>query len=474
MKPKILFVYVNPLKMPYIDLGIASLSAYLKERDYRTFLIDLTFKSNIKRAIKILKRINPEIVCFSSRSGEFSDVVKIAKIFKKNQSSLYICGGVHPTLDPDDAISQECFEGICIGEGELAIHELAKNIEEKKNYRYTKNFWFKYKGNLIKNSKHKLIQDLDILPLIDYELFDIKIYLKVRNGQLDYVSARGCPFSCTYCVNHKLMEINKGLGIYSRRKSAEKIIKEIKQIILKYPLGSFKIADEHFIIDKERLSKLAHIYKKEINIPFECDVRADFCDETTIKTLKEMNCDKLNIAIETGDEILRNTLLNKKITDQEIINAFKIARKYGLHTMSFNMVGLPMETEAQIWKTINLNKKVKPDSIQVSIFTPFKGTSLYEYCKEKKLIITKKIERSYYLKSCLKNPNINPKKLRTLSKRFSYYSYKDRSLIKAYLLLLRDYSIPIYLKLGPYIPLFIKRIIYRLFWGVKPLRFISK
>lgn len=479
-KPRIMFVYVNPLKIPYLDLGIASLSAYLKLKGYKTKLIDFTFNLEIKKAIALLKKYAPDVVCFNSRSGEFEDVVKTAAILRKNHKAIYLCGGIHPTICPDEAIKKKCFDGICIGEGETALHTFVEKLEKNEKYENTPGFWFRKtagnkKENIIKNRLPTLILNLDELPVIDYEIFDIDKYLRVRCGQLDYVSARGCPFFCTYCVNHTLMKTYSGLGVYSRRKSAKKITEELKKVIKKYPdVKTLKFADEHFIIDKKRLSELAKRYKKEIGIPFECDARADFCDEETIKMLKRMGCDKLNIAIETGDEKLRNELLKKRISNKQIIQAFRLARQYGIHTMAFNMIGLPLETKKQIWKTIRLNKIAKPDSIQVSIFTPFKGTDIYEMCKRKKLLLNKKLESSYYMGHYLKNPELTEKELKKIYRKFTFYCYKDRSKIKAYILLMRDFCIPYYLKYSRYIPNFVKKIIYFMFWNLKVLKFVSK
>ena len=137
------FVYVNPLKIPYVDLGIASLSAYLKNRGFQTELIDFTFNSDIKKAIRRLKRYNPDIVCFSSRSGEFKNIVKTAETFRKHHKALHICGGIHPTIAPDEVISHSCFDAIGIGEGEVALYDLVEKNENGKDYYDTKGFWFK-------------------------------------------------------------------------------------------------------------------------------------------------------------------------------------------------------------------------------------------------------------------------------------------------------------------------------------------
>ena len=427
----------------------------------------------MRKAVKNLKEYNPDIVAFSSRSGEYNDVVKVKKEFEKNYRCLYVCGGVHPTVSPEEVIKD--FNIICIGEGEKALLELIEKIENNKYYYNTRNFWFRHDNNIKKNELNMLIEDFDNIPMLDYDLFDIKKYIKTRCGQLDYVSARGCPFLCKYCINHKLMNLYKGCGKYIRIKSANKIIEEINLIIQRYPdVTSLKIADELFILDKKRLKELSKRYKKEKGLSFECDIRADLCDNNMMKQLKKMGCIKLNIAIECGDEEYRNKVLNKNMSNESIINAFKLAKKHNLHTMSFNMVGLPFETEEQILKTIELNKLVQPDSIQVSLFSPFKGTDLYNYCKENNLLKEEIGSSYYFFKEYLKNPNLSKKKLKNLQRRFCYLCYIDRNKIKAHFLLVRDILLPYYLQYGRYIPNFLVRIIYYMFWNLKMLRFMSK
>jgi len=44
------------------------------------------------------------------------------------------------------------------------------------------------------------------------------------------------------------------------------------------------------------------------------------------------------------------------------------------------MIGLPTETEKDIYDTIKLNRLLNPPSIAVTYFTPFMGTELYDTC----------------------------------------------------------------------------------------------
>jgi len=268
--------------------------------------------------------------------------------------------------------------------------------------------------------------------------------------------------------------LHKDKGRYVRLKSVNKIIQELKYLTKKYKIKNIYFEDEIFNISIERLKEFSVKYPKEINIPFECCLRADLCNSKVMSYLQLANCTKVGIAIESGDEKLRKDLLNKHISDKDIINAFKVAKKHGLHTLSYNMIGLPFETPEQIEKTIEINKKAQADSIQVTTFIPFVGTELYKFCKENNLLLNKQLDISWYMGSYLKNPNLTTKQLQKYRKWFSYKCYEDRSKIKATFLLLRDIMIPYYLRYGRYIPIEARKLIYYLFWNTRMFRFMTK
>ncbi len=99
-------------------------------------------------------------------------------------------------------------------------------------------------------------------------------------------------------------------------------------------------------------------------------------DEEVIKILKDSGCHTLSFGIETGNERLRNELLNKRITNTHILEIGHLLKKYKLKFMTFNMIGLPNETIENALETIELNIKIGTEYPRCSILTPYPGTKI--------------------------------------------------------------------------------------------------
>jgi len=431
---KILFVYPNIVESPKdISNGIATLSAVLKNKGHETSLIDTTFKLSDEEILTKAKSFNPDLIAITTAANDFEYASGIANLLKKNLKVPLIAGGFHPTIAPEEAISKKSFDMICIGEGEQALLELVTNLENKKPITKIKNLWFKKNGKIIKNPVRPLIQNIDSIPLPDREIFDYHKYLEWNHGTATFLSTRGCPFNCSYCINHFLMKLYARRG-YVRFRSINSLFKEIKQVlkIYKDKVRNIEFYDDTFTLDEERVREFCKRYPIEIGIPFNINVRVNAANPKLFRLLKDAGCVRVSIGIESGDEYIRNKILKRNMSDQQIINTFKAAKKAGLKTYSFNMIGIPFETKKSIEKTINLNRKCKPDYIGVSIFNAFKGTEIYSVC-QKNNWLRKEYAKSYFRESNVKHPNFTLSQLKRIRNNFGFkvfMSYKPlRALI---------------------------------------------
>lgn len=424
---KVLFVYPNIIESPKdISLGIAYLSAILKQAGHKTDLIDSTFGMTDEEIIEKANSFKPDLIAVTAASNDFHHAIHIAEILKKNSNAPIICGGYHPTIAPEEVISKEYFDIICIGEGEFALLELLNSLENGEKKTDIKNLWFKSDGKIIKNDLRPWITNLDDLPFPDREIFDYEKYLEWHHNTANFISGRGCPFDCIYCINHFLKTINK--PPYVRFRSVDNVMAEIKDAMKKYPqITSIEFYDDTFTLNPNRVNEFCEKYPKEIGLPFIINARVNAVDREMFLLLKKAGCVRVSIGVESGDTHIRNDVLKRNMTDEQIINTFKWAKEAGIKTYSYNMVGIPFENLESIRKTIQLNRIIKPDFVGVSIFNAYKGTEAYDLCKKNGWLDESKISTSYFQTTNVRHPEFSEKQLKKIRDIFGFrifISYK--------------------------------------------------
>lgn len=343
---------------------------------------------------------------------------------------LLAVGGKPVTLNPERFINNHKIDIVCVGEGETAALELCMSLEDKKPYNRIKNLWVKENGEIIKNEIGPL-EDLNKLPFPDWDLFDKRHFYKpfrgkvYRYGHLEL--SRGCLYKCSYCINDKLQELYKGKGRYFRKKNIPRAIEEITYLKDRYSLEIIKFWDEEFFLYTEmELEELAKEYKK-INLPFLITARLDSVTEKKARIIKDMGCVNVSAGIETGSEYIRKTVLNRKMSNKEIIRGIGILNKYGIRTSTLNMLGMPFETRRQVFETIDLNKVAHAQNSSVMILQPWDGTKIRETAV-KAGFMKGACETYLYTDTYLTMPQLTPEEIRALAKTFTLYRKLPKAL----------------------------------------------
>lgn len=391
--------------------GIGSISAILKREGNYTDLIRVgdIIPEEINRKLHDFK---PDLIGISSMSCFAYKIPDLIHHIRRQFKGPIILGGVHATVAPEKAIAIPDLSGIVIGEGELPLLEFVDCMNHSNvNYKKLNSFWFRDKDKIIRNPIRSKAEDLDALPFPDRELFDFNRLL-TENPVAEFMCSRGCPFQCSYCINTKLNELYSGKSKLVRYRSIENIITEIKEVASKYPkMNQIEFHDDTFTLRKEWLKEFSSVYKREIGLPFACNVRPGTIDEKIPLLLKEANCTEVRIGIEAGNDFIRNKILKRNLSKEDIIKDFKRFKDVGIRTWAFNMIGIPYETVSMIEETINLNRLVKPDFAQVSIFVPYPGTETLRICEEKGWLTDRITETYFQNETPLDQPTLTMKQV---------------------------------------------------------------
>jgi radical SAM superfamily enzyme YgiQ (UPF0313 family) len=459
---KVLFVYPNLTRQEYIPMGIAHLSSAIKAAGHSPSLMDYTWGGGLKDCLDKINGERPDIIAITMFSGMKDFVTGLAREIKNRFDVPVIAGGPHPTVAPEETMSIPFVDMICVGEGEDTICELLAMMGSKQDLDVVQGLWFKRDGIVVKNEVRSLKEDLDEYPFPDRELFDFQRYLNARDGVVDVITGRGCPYSCTYCINPYLQKLYKGKGSFIRKRRVEHVVSEIAQLLKQYPIKGVAFQDDIFVLSKGWLAEFADLYGKEIGLPFTCNARPETVDKERMGLLKKANCVSISIGIESGNEKIRREVLRRPLTDQAIIRAFDLAAEAGIATYSYNIIGVPYETREDIKKTIELNRKARPSSLQVTVFQPYPGTELRALSVEKGWLAGEDvIPESHKFYSIMKYPHVSKREIERERVFFRYNVIKSENYINALLFLLFDLFFASYTKVRGNTPVFIKKLLFR-------------
>jgi anaerobic magnesium-protoporphyrin IX monomethyl ester cyclase len=381
---RIHFYYLNINSGLAYGNGVGILSAVLKQNNHTVTATHITSIENIEETIKKdLSSNNPDIVAISVVTNQAKFVPIITKTIKENSNAIIIAGGIHATIAPKD-LKEKGVDYIFQGEAENSIIEFVSALQNNKPVDKIKGIW---------PNPLAPLPDLSKIPQEDKEILGFGEMIKKKNmwaGEI--IATRGCPYECSYCCNSTLNEMyRKNLGISTkdilRRRPVLHVIEEIKNMQENYPgIKMFILGDDTFTLNKEYCLEFLDEYKKNIHIPFVCNVNLLSFDDDIAKALKDAGCFEIKIGIESGSERLRKEILKRYITNEHILKQTKIAHNHGLSISTFNMIGLPTETIDDLKQTLELNSKILPDRMKIMIFYPYPLTPACDICVNNNLI----------------------------------------------------------------------------------------
>ncbi len=376
---RILFVIKQ---IDYEPLGLLYLSSSLRQAGHQVRLAIAADED----PVAIAREWQPGVVGYSVYTGSQTYYRDLnLRIKEAVPGVVSVFGGPHPTYFPE-FIEEPGVDAVCLGEGEGAILDLVDAVEAGRPLTGIGNWWFKRDGSIERNPLRPLEEDLDRLPFPDRELIYEKDRFTRESGIKHFITSRGCPYNCTYCFNHALAALYRGKGKRLRQMSVDKVIEEVGWVQKRYPLQFVVFLDDLFIISTEWLRELAARFPQEIGLPFFCNVRANLVTEDKIALLKQAGCTSVGMGVETGNPRLRNEILKRSLSDEQLIGASRLLRQAGIQLVTTNMLGLPGGTLADDFETLALNHACRPAYANAFLYQPYPRTELGEYARQHGLV----------------------------------------------------------------------------------------
>lgn len=408
MKPLILLIniprfvngkdltYENITAPQYPPLNLAYLAAFLEQNGYLSEIIDLDEGKNSYAKLEDSLRLdNCFLVGLTFTTPLLENAKKTADKIKQIKNIPIVVGGIHASLSPLECISYNNFNYVIEGEGEIPLLKLANYLTKSLPLlSQIGGLNYKVGSEKLRNINREKPVDLDTLPFPKRDLFLSKSYKypdTLEDKIMPIMTSRGCPGLCTYCCSKKVFPI-------VRLRTAKNIVDEIEDLVKKYGVKEIHIWDDNFTVSKKRVLDFCTIIKErglKLKFSFPNGVRADSVDYNVLSALKSIGTYSLGFGVESGnEEILRS--IKKGITKEKTKEVFDLARKVGLETWGFFMLGLYGETKESIYDTINFAKELNTDIVKFNILMPFPGTEEYNRLEKDGLILEKDFSKYGY------------------------------------------------------------------------------
>ncbi len=313
------------------------------------------------------------LILFTSTPG-FANDVRIVEQFKATYPDL-LTGmvGPHATVLPEETL-QACdsLDFVARGEFDVTIADIAAG----KPFAEVAGISYREGGRVVHNPDREILQDMDTLPsVLDVYQRDLSIEKYVigylLHPYLSIYTGRGCPGACSFCLWPQTIG-----GRHYRTRSAQNVLQEMARAKQMFPqVKEFFFDDDTFTADLPRAEEIARGLKT-LGITWSCSARANV-PEKTLRVLKDCGLRCIMVGIESGsDAILKN--IKKGITTAQAREFMKNCRKLKITTHATFALGLPGETPDTIMQSIDFAKELDPDTIQVSIASPYPGTEFYQ------------------------------------------------------------------------------------------------
>ncbi|MFT5830539.1 MAG: anaerobic magnesium-protoporphyrin IX monomethyl ester cyclase, partial [Bacteroidia bacterium] len=334
---RILFVYPNLNTQMGFNQGLAMISAFLKRAGHETRLVNLN--ENLppvptrEQILADIREWKPAVLAASTLSQQYAEARDLVSWLRTRYAELgetppvFVVGGVHPSMVPEQVMADGVWDHVAVGECEDAMVDLVERVEagDDAEIASCSNF-LSWKNNQRPLDSADRIEgawqrnpvrpfpNISIMPMADYELFDTQRILDSKNGWAGLITSRGCPYRCTYCLNHEVIDTYRAdLGApvrelnFFRFRRPEEVLEEMRFLLGRYDrVNTFIMDDDLFTQNVEHAVAFCDAYiKSGIGVPFVVNAHVKQLDERVANALKSAGCTILKMGIESGSPRVR-------------------------------------------------------------------------------------------------------------------------------------------------------------------------
>jgi len=377
----------SDFRKPPLDLMM--ISGYLREKGFDNILIDANAsRETISDVQKIIRKISPDIVFFSTSTCTIYQDLLVARAAKEiNSSALTVAIGTHVMALPEETFKESEYLDVIIysSEWEQVSFNIVNNIF---NMESAKGIFLRKSNNgeIIKTDPQPLISNLDDLGFPSHDKLEKGLYRDATTKRFPKTMVMGqkaCINNCSFCCQPAFFGAPK-----IRKRSVEHFLEELKWV-QKLGFREVMFNDATLTADLDWTTSLFEgMVKGNTNLTWNCTTRADRVNKEILSLMKRNGCHTIAIGMESVDPVVLKNI-RKNITPGHVQEAVSLIRRHGMSSIVYCVLGFPGETKKSIEKTISFLKTLDTTFITLGIAVPAPGTDFYRYVEENDYLLTK-------------------------------------------------------------------------------------
>ncbi len=392
MEPRKRLVLIRPLAgvldsvNPVIPIPLLAICRHLDLDAYDVVIVDQRFPHWRHRLERALAGdvLLVGLTCLTGYQIHFGSA--LARFVRRRRPGVPIVwGGVHPTAEPLQTLRESFVDFVVVGEGEWTFPELVDALAAGIEPTSIPGVGYKTPGGSLRLNPPRPLMDISGLPDLPYHLVDMRAYVADLEDAPFYgvEGARGCVHNCTFCYN---------LG-YNQRQWRPRdpgiLADNLARVHRDHGVRNFFIADDSFFVSAKRALTFArNLVDLGLRVSWGTEANVSMMarlDSDALSLLARSGLDFLSMGVESGSRKVLE-FVNKPVDLDEVEAFNRRLRRWPIHPKYTFMTGTPVESKADVRKSVDLVRLLLHDNPRALIqafymATPYPGTVYLEQCR---------------------------------------------------------------------------------------------
>ncbi len=358
----------------YPALGLAYLAAAARAAGFPVTVVDAhTRDLDHDELVRAVADLAPDVVGLTSTTFNWPVVAEVARRLRAAlPAALVVVGGPQLSVYPEECMHERAVDVAVVGEGEETLVEMLGRVAAGAGPAGVPGTLARSGSELVRGPERPPVADLDALPLPALDLLPIAAYrsLTLPRPFVTMVASRGCPFRCRHCSQ-------AFVGGCHREHGVERVVAEVRRAVEVLGAREIVLFDETFTLHRERVLEIcARLLGSGLRPRWNVRTRADRLDDELLAAMARAGCASVHVGIEAGSARVRE-LMRKPLDLGRAARALEQARRLGMETRGYFMLGYPGETREEVEETIRLSCELPLDWASYTVTLALPGTEIH-------------------------------------------------------------------------------------------------